>query len=945
MGGFLVLLSVALGADRIVGGPFADHGDLPSALAAANNGDRILLSAGTWDADVTISNRQLEILGIEPGTAILETAGPGLRVTGNSADVVFRNVGFDGRGQHPGLLVESGADVTLSWVRLERVVRRGFFDDDGGGAMVRGGARLVVEHSVLDQGHSDDDGGLLAAKGNGTELVVRSSTLTNGSASGNGGAILCEDASVCEITESTFATNGADQQGGAIWNLRTDAVVVQRSLLCDSRATTGGAIFSLGDLTLRNTLLDGNQATGDGGAVYVDDPLGGGATVLRSFHNVYRRNTADEGGAGFVDGNTQWVGHGDLWVSNASTTSNASRRDVLRGAGASTALIDYNLVFDTSGSSFTTFPDDGEENFVRNLLEGVDPQFVGNTACDPFAVQLQSGSPAIDVYDEAIDYFDDAQVLYPRGELEDPDGSPADLGVWGAATAMVDADGDGFVSGLEDCDDTEAAVRPSATEIPANGVDEDCDGGDRCFGDVDGDGYGAPGAFRSSGDLTCTEPGEADSGNLDDCDDSNESINPGATDICNGIDDDCDGVGGPADSFDGDGISWSDEVARGADDCDLDSDDDGVPDEVEWPRGDTDGDSQWDIVDVDDDGDGIPTSVEGDGEAEEHPSCQELDIEPDGIPNYLDEDSDGDNRPDFLENVDLDGDGVLDSLTCQECDDPGDNDLDGLCNSLERDNGMNPESPDSDGDGVTDDVEFSGNLDADNDGLINPLDPDDDNDGIPTSVEAPGGDYQRDRDLDGIFDFLDPYDWDGGAFDRDSDGLVTADEQLVGTDPADPDSDDDGFLDGEEVGDPVDPRDTDGDGTIDALDDDDDGDGIPTLAEGPFDTDGDGLLDPYDPDSDDDGIGDAEEGDGDGDCDGVVDRLDPTDDGACEPLPPLPTYERTACSTVPVSTGWWLVGWGLLAVGRRRHRASPRTSTGTVRIRMPRSVARDDAST
>ncbi|MEO0606554.1 MAG: hypothetical protein AAF211_34320, partial [Myxococcota bacterium] len=203
----------------------------------------------------------------------------------------------------------------------------------------------------------------------------------------------------------------------------------------------------------------------------------------------------------------------------------------------------------------------------------------------------------------------------------------------------------------------------------------------------------------------------------------------------------------------GDGISWADEVSRGADDCDLDSDDDGVPDDVEWPRQDTDGDSQWDIVDLDDDGDGIPTVVEGTGEAEDDPSCDGISSGPDGIPNYLDDDSDGDNQPDFLENTDNDGDGILDSLICQECEDPDDDDEDGLCNSLERDNGMDPDDADSDGDGVPDDIEFNTNLDADNDGLINPLDPDDDNDGIPTSVEAPGGDYRRDRDMDGIFDY------------------------------------------------------------------------------------------------------------------------------------------------------------------------------------------------
>ena len=40
--------------------------------------------------------------------------------------------------------------------------------------------------------------------------------------------------------------------------------------------------------------------------------------------------------------------------------------------------------------------------------------------------------------------------------------------------AGVDADGDGFPAGL-DCDDSNAAIHPTATEVCSNGVDDDCD--------------------------------------------------------------------------------------------------------------------------------------------------------------------------------------------------------------------------------------------------------------------------------------------------------------------------------------------------------------------------------------------------------------------------------------------------------------------------------------
>jgi hypothetical protein len=141
-----------------------------------------------------------------------------------------------------------------------------------------------------------------------------------------------------------------------------------------------------------------------------------------------------------------------------------------------------------------------------------------------------------------------------------------------------------------DCDDTDAAINPDATEVVADGVDSDSDGLEQCLADLDDDGYtDASGATVGSDDSDCDDSGEGlESDPATDCDDSAASAYPGATEVvADGTDQDCDGMETCYVDNDGDGhaettgltmasagLDCSDEGAAGvgipADDCDDD---------------------------------------------------------------------------------------------------------------------------------------------------------------------------------------------------------------------------------------------------------------------------------------------------------------------------------------------------------------------------------------
>ncbi len=129
---------------------------------------------------------------------------------------------------------------------------------------------------------------------------------------------------------------------------------------------------------------------------------------------------------------------------------------------------------------------------------------------------------------------------------------------------QVDADGDGWWAG-SDCDDTNTNVFPGATEI-CDGFDNDCDGSVdeglsvTYYTDVDGDGFGVDGTEFTA---TCDQPpGTATQGG--DCDDADDTVFPGAPELCDGLDNDCNGEtddnAGTLYYTDADGDSYGDDA-------------------------------------------------------------------------------------------------------------------------------------------------------------------------------------------------------------------------------------------------------------------------------------------------------------------------------------------------------------------------------------------------
>ena len=153
-----------------------------------------------------------------------------------------------------------------------------------------------------------------------------------------------------------------------------------------------------------------------------------------------------------------------------------------------------------------------------------------------------------------IHVLDANGTVYVLSSIEISDGPPGP-----PTTYFPDADADGFGLGNSvqlcydpgagyslinsDCNDSNPFVNPNEPES-CNGIDDNCNGStdeglvfENYYADADGDGFGTGAPL-----YLCSDPGVQYATNAGDCNDASSSINPSATESCNGIDDNCNGL-------------------------------------------------------------------------------------------------------------------------------------------------------------------------------------------------------------------------------------------------------------------------------------------------------------------------------------------------------------------------------------------------------------------
>ncbi|MBX7115942.1 MAG: putative metal-binding motif-containing protein [Myxococcaceae bacterium] len=201
---------------------------------------------------------------------------------------------------------------------------------------------------------------------------------------------------------------------------------------------------------------------------------------------------------------------------------------------ADNGLTFTNYYVDADGDGFGAGP-------AQAACAPVSGKVTNNSDCNDSNAAVKPGAAEVcnGVDDNCTGGIDEGLVIKAYYTDSDGDG----FGASGATAQNSCAAVPGKVVDHTDCDDTKPMVKPGAAEA-CNGIDDNCDGQvdngtvtQNYYVDADNDGYGKAG---STPQVSCI-PVAGHVTNADDCDDTKNTVKPGAAELCNGSDDNCNG--------------------------------------------------------------------------------------------------------------------------------------------------------------------------------------------------------------------------------------------------------------------------------------------------------------------------------------------------------------------------------------------------------------------
>jgi hypothetical protein len=256
-----------------------------------------------------------------------------------------------------------------------------------------------------------------------------------------------------------------------------------------------------------------------------------------------------QGGSVVLNANTG-AGLSYQWFNNGSAINGATSSSYTATASGSltVAVTNSNGCFATSSGTsvlvnanstyFADTDNDGFGNLLSTTSTCIQPAgyVVNSLDCNDSNGQINPSANEVcnSIDDNCNSQTDEGLTFTSYYSDLDNDGFGS-----GAGTSLCSNPGAGYSTNALDCNNSNSAINPSATEL-CNSADDNCnsqiDEGllfQNYYQDFDGDGFG----FGTPTSLCTNQTGYVN--NAFDCNDFQAQVNPIAQEICNGIDDNC----------------------------------------------------------------------------------------------------------------------------------------------------------------------------------------------------------------------------------------------------------------------------------------------------------------------------------------------------------------------------------------------------------------------
>jgi len=337
-------------------------------------------------------------VGVDKGSAIMYGFG---RAT--ISDTKF----LDNEGHNGGAIYTTGGSLTIRNCLFERN-KANAYAFSGGGALVLGSGKLIIESSTFDNNSANGAGGALELSGGGSSIMdavfTNNIAETNGggiystgtlgmkrvtisgnqAVSGDGGGIYAGILFV--FAESIISNNRAGGLGGgAFLSSRSDSNVFKNIEISNNTALSGGGVFVLhyngvsNTVTLENTSISNNIATGPSGGGGLYNKLSfSGVGLIELIHVTIANNTSPDGTGSNLANESGTVRIYSTLIANPVGNTNCS---------GSITTLGYNLSSDSSCGLGV----EGDQSSVDPLLDVLADNGGFNKT-----LALMTGSPAID---------------------------------------------------------------------------------------------------------------------------------------------------------------------------------------------------------------------------------------------------------------------------------------------------------------------------------------------------------------------------------------------------------------------------------------------------------------------------------------------------------------------------------------------------------------------